>query len=151
MLLGEAFAILFWSQVAKSIGRTFFIEETNTGDIEIVKIVRSKPLMTHDECKQYMKEAETQAGRTREKAEVFTPSWVCNKQNNLIDEAWFGKSPVFNKEENKSWMPVKKRITFPRQKGRYWQDYVTEVESLPGKTVYRHNSLESPAFECYNI
>lgn len=25
--------------------------------------------------------------RTKEKAEVFTPSWVCNKQNNLIDSA----------------------------------------------------------------
>ena len=34
--------------------------------------------------------------RTRDKAEVFTPSWVCNAQNNLIDEAWFGRKDVFN-------------------------------------------------------
>ena len=34
--------------------------------------------------------------RTREKAEVFTPSWVCNEQNNLIDEQWFGRKDVFN-------------------------------------------------------
>jgi len=30
------------------------------------------------------------------KAEVFTPSWVCNEQNNLIDEQWFGRKNVFN-------------------------------------------------------
>ncbi|MBQ7437572.1 MAG: restriction endonuclease subunit M [Oscillospiraceae bacterium] len=85
-----------------------------------------------------MKEAETQAGRTREKAEVFTPSWVCNKQNNLIDEAWLGKSPVFNREENKGWTPVKKQITFPRQKGRHWQDYVTanRMEITCGEAPY---------------
>lgn len=27
----------------------------------------------------------------RDKAEVFTPSWVCNAQNNLVDNQWFGK------------------------------------------------------------
>lgn len=31
-----------------------------------------------------------QIKRTSEKAEVFTPSWMCNKQNNQIDSAWFG-------------------------------------------------------------
>ena len=37
------------------------------------------------------KQKEEQQSRTRNKAEVFTPSWICNAQNNLIDEAWFGK------------------------------------------------------------
>lgn len=85
-----------------------------------------------------MKESETQAGRTREKAEVFTPSWVCNRQNNLIDEAWFGRSGVFNKEENKSWSPSKKIITFPRKKRRHWQDYVTakRMEITCGEAPY---------------
>ena len=36
-----------------------------------------------------------QAKRTKDKAEVFTPSWVCNEQNNLIDEAWFEKKGLF--------------------------------------------------------
>ena len=36
------------------------------------------------------KSYERQNNRTKEKAEVFTPSWVCNRQNNLIDEQWFG-------------------------------------------------------------
>jgi len=34
-----------------------------------------------------LKTREEQANRTKDKAEVFTPSWVCNTQNNLIDEA----------------------------------------------------------------
>jgi hypothetical protein len=30
-----------------------------------------------------------QINRSKEMAEVFTPSWICNAQNNLIDNAWF--------------------------------------------------------------
>ena len=37
--------------------------------------------------------------RSKKKAEVFTPSWVCNVQNNLVDEAWFGYRNVFNFEK----------------------------------------------------
>ena len=36
-----------------------------------------------------------QQQRIRQKAEVFTPTWVCNMQNNLVDEAWFGRKDVF--------------------------------------------------------
>ena len=35
------------------------------------------------------KRKEEQERRTAQKAEVFTPSWICNEQNNLVDEAWF--------------------------------------------------------------
>ena len=38
-----------------------------------------------------LKAKQLQIDRTKDKAEVFTPSWVCNAQNNLIDEAWFGR------------------------------------------------------------
>lgn len=38
-----------------------------------------------------LKKAEEQAKRTRTKAEVFTPSWICNKMNNHCDEEWFHK------------------------------------------------------------
>ena len=41
-----------------------------------------------------------QVARARNKAEVFTPSWLCNKQNNLVDENWFGEKFLFNKEIN---------------------------------------------------
>ena len=30
-----------------------------------------------------------QQERTRNKAEVFTPSWICNKMNNYCDAEWF--------------------------------------------------------------
>jgi hypothetical protein len=49
-------------------------------------------------------------------AEVFTPSWICNAQNNLIDNAWFGKRNVFNTEilakvmELKSWETTLKKF-----------------------------------------
>ena len=41
-----------------------------------------------------LKSEEERCKRTRDKAEVFTPSWVCNEQNNLVDEAWFGRTSV---------------------------------------------------------
>jgi hypothetical protein len=39
-----------------------------------------------------------QKNRSRDMAEVFTPSWICNAQNNLVDTAWFGRENVFNTE-----------------------------------------------------
>ena len=51
------------------------------------------------------KSAEEQRQRVVKRAEVFTPSWICNKQNNLVDAAWFGwkkhNSSPFNKELEK--------------------------------------------------
>ncbi len=46
-----------------------------------------------------LKSRDTQTARSRDMAEVFTPSWICNAQNNLIDEAWFGRKEVFNVEQ----------------------------------------------------
>lgn len=65
-----------------------------------------------------------QLKRSRDKAEVFTPSWVCNKQNNTIDNAWFGKKDVFNTEEEFGWVTNKKKIEF---KDKTWQEYVNEL------------------------
>ena len=46
------------------------------------------------------KSREEQANRSKNKAEVFTPAWVCNKQNNLVDRAWFGaRGGCFNVEK----------------------------------------------------
>ena len=64
-----------------------------------------------------VKSLEMQQQRSREMAEVFTPSWICNKQNNLIDNAWFGRENVFNVEIDNpdgshSWIDrTKDRIT----------------------------------------
>lgn len=72
------------------------------------------------------KSKEEQRIRSKEKAEVFTPSWVCNKQNNLIDDAWFGKEGVFNVERGEKWVPTEGKIAFPIN-GKTWQDYVNDV------------------------
>lgn len=63
-----------------------------------------------------------QTTRIRDKAEVFTPSWVCNAQNNLVDEAWFERKDVFNVEKEKTWTPSDGVILFPSKKN--WKDYV---------------------------
>lgn len=70
------------------------------------------------------KSKEEQKIRSKEKAEVFTPSWVCNKQNNLVDNAWFGRENVFNFEEDKGWKANTKKIEFT---DKTWQDYVNDI------------------------
>lgn len=69
-----------------------------------------------------LKSEEEKLKRTRDKAEVFTPSWVCNAQNNLVDEAWFERKDVFNILNNDTWNAVPDKIIFPRDK--IWKDYV---------------------------
>ena len=69
-----------------------------------------------------------QQARSRQKAEVFTPSWVCNRQNNLIDEAWFGRKDVFNHEnDDHTWTATPNPILFPDTGGKTWRDYVKDV------------------------
>lgn len=82
------------------------------------------------------KSKKEQASRVKDKAEVFTPSWICNAQNNLIDDAWFGKGNVFNTETDKGWIVNLERITFPE--GKSWQDYVKEnrLEITCGEAPY---------------
>ncbi|OYU93829.1 MAG: restriction endonuclease subunit M [Bacteroidetes bacterium B1(2017)] len=82
-----------------------------------------------------------QLSRSKKMAEVFTPSWICNAQNNLIDNSWFGKDSVFNNEillqnGTKSWETKKEKIIFP--KGKTWIDYVhdTRLEISCGEAPY---------------
>ncbi len=88
-----------------------------------------------------LKSRERQQQRSREMAEVFTPSWICNKQNNLVDNAWFGRENVFNTEVDTpdgahTWIPTEGKIEFPR--GKTWRDYVTEnrLEITCGEAPY---------------
>ena len=73
------------------------------------------------------KSRKEQANRIRDKAEVSTPSWICNKQNNLIDNEWFGREALFNKETEKSWITLTEPIKFPTVTERTWQDYINDV------------------------
>ena len=79
-----------------------------------------------------------QVDRSKDMAEVFTPSWVCNAQNNLVDEAWFGRKDVFNVEDttNHAWQATTNKIEFPEDKT--WKDYVraTRMEMTCGEAPY---------------
>ncbi len=83
-----------------------------------------------------LKSKQDQTIRTKDMAEVYTPSWVCNEQNNLIDEAWFERKNIFNKSDGKSWIITKEKIVFP--KGKNWKDYVDEkrLEITCGEAPY---------------
>lgn len=84
------------------------------------------------------KSKKEQNKRIKDKAEVFTPSWICNAQNNLVDESWFRRKNIFNIEnqEQKTWQVVKDKIVFPE--GKTWQDYVKEnrLEISCGEAPY---------------
>lgn len=82
------------------------------------------------------KSKKEQSERVKSKAEVFTPSWICNCQNNLIDNEWFGREGVFNTEIEKGWQANYDRITFPE--GKTWQDYIKEnrLEITCGEAPY---------------
>ena len=78
------------------------LPELITGEHE--KVVRPRVL----------KSKEQQTDRSKDMAEVFTPSWVCNAQNNLVDEAWWA------------------------EEGKTWKDYVrsTRLEITCGEAPY---------------
>ncbi len=90
------------------------------------------------------KEKALQTARSKDKAEVFTPSWVCNAQNNLIDEAWFARKNVFNEEIITPdglhfWTPTEGNIQFPKgDRNKTWKKYVrdTRLEITCGEAPY---------------
>ena len=102
------------------------IADSITGDNGM--IIRPRSVKSKDE----------QTKRSKDMAEVFTPSWVCNAQNNLIDDAWFGKQGVFNAESPEhTWKATTTgKIEFPE--GKTWKDYVrdTRLEITCGEAPY---------------
>ena len=95
-----------------------------------------------------LKTKEQQTDRAKDMAEVFTPSWVCNAQNNLVDEAWFygersgeaehRRKEMFNVEDttHHTWQANPNKIEFPH--GKTWQDYVRakRMEITCGEAPY---------------
>ena len=84
------------------------------------------------------KNQQSQLSRTKDKAEVFTPSWICNAQNNLIDNDWFNREGVFNHEEYKSWRVNKTKIVFADKGNKTWKKYVDSprMEITCGEAPY---------------
>lgn len=83
-----------------------------------------------------LKDAEEQLLRTRKKAEVFTPAWVCCLMNNHADEEWFGRSDVFGQLKDQEWTPTEGPIEMPKRKR--WQAYVDSrrLEITCGEAPY---------------
>ena len=82
------------------------------------------------------KSIEQQSQRTKNKAEVFTPSWICNKMNNHCDTEWFGREGVFKTEREQTWEPTETTIEFAKAKD--WQKYVDSkrLEITCGEAPY---------------
>lgn len=78
-----------------------------------------------------------QADRTKKRAEVFTPAWICNQMNNHCDEVYFKRrKELFNVAEGTSWTPTAQPIRFV--KGRRWQAYIDSrrLEITCGEAPY---------------
>lgn len=102
-----------------------------------------------------LKSRDAQKARSKDKAEVFTPAWICNAQNNLVDEAWFGYKNPFNAPNSSkkspheyTVAPIKKhdpdqKVKFPD--GKTWQEYVSlnRMEMTCGEAPYLVNRYDS--------
>ena len=90
----------------------------------------------HEICPRVEKDLAVQNDRTRKKAEVFTPSWICNKMNNHCDAEWFGRDNVFNVEDGEKWNTTSGKIKFSVDKD--WKDYVKSkrLEITCGEAPY---------------
>ena len=97
------------------------------------------------------KSQEAQAQRTRKKAEVFTPSWICNKMNNHCDEEWFGRKNVFNIEQDQGWQINTEKVKFDTKDG--WKKYVDSkrLEITCGEAPYIVSRYDAATGEIIEI
>lgn len=98
-----------------------------------------------------LKNREQQQERTRAKAEVFTPSWICNKMNNHCDEEWFGRKNVFNIEQNQGWQINTEKVKFDTKDG--WKKYVESkrLEITCGEAPYIVSRYDAATGEIIEI
>ncbi len=81
------------------------------------KIIRPRVDKSKDEQKE----------RIQKKAEVFTPSWICNNMINSFDAAWFNrKTSPFTTDGSKDcrWKRFPGNVVFPKRLKQTWLDYV---------------------------
>lgn len=98
------------------------------------------------------KSQEDQISRTRSKAEVFTPSWLCNQMNNYADSEWFGQDNVFNTlHDDHTWTETKGKIKFPEDKS--WQDYINSrrLEITCGEAPYLVSRYDAATGELIDL
>lgn len=100
-----------------------------------------------------MKTKEQQDERTKGKAEVFTPSWLCNKMNNYCDEQWFHRKNVFNIENpDNTWTTINKKVEFDNN-DKAWQKYVDSrrIEITCGEAPYIVSRYDATTGKLLNI
>lgn len=106
-------------------------------EIFLHEITREHGKLIRPRCK---KSREAQKTRAKQKAEIFTPSWLCNSMNNLLDDEWFGVKDIFNiaSHNQKTWKATTKPIPFPNPEGKTWKDYVfkNELEMTCGEAPF---------------
>lgn len=96
------------------------------------------------------KSLEEQSERTRKKAEVFTPSWICNRMNNHCDVAWFDRENVFNTENGQTWITNEEKVLFT---DKSWQEYVESrrLEITCGEAPYIVSRYDAATGELIKI
>lgn len=129
---------IYWaSDNYENLGEGFKFFDSITVDKIKGNIIQPRTLRSENEQKR----------RTQEKGEVFTPSWVCNAQNNLVDDVWFGRKEVFNIETTDelsgrhTWYISKRPILFEHHensKSRSFENYVKDrrLEITCGEAPY---------------
>ncbi len=84
----------------------------------------------------YSKTLESQKDRTKRKAEVFTPAWICNRMNNDFDEEYLGYKNAFNIPNERTWETTSTPIVF--NGNRNWKEYanLTRLEITCGEAPF---------------
>lgn len=98
-----------------------------------------------------LKSQEQQQERTKAKAEVFTPSWICNKMNNHCDEEWFGRSGIFNIELENGWTVTNSPVPFEHEGD--WMKYIDSkrLEITCGEAPYIVSRYDAATGELIEI
>ena len=130
-------------------------EQWGEGYAEMDEITYEKISDNNKIIPRVLKNRLQQSARSRDMAEVFTPAWVCNAQNNLIDNAWFGRDGVFNTEINEdgkhTWIPTTTPIEFPE--GKIWKDYIRDnrMEITCGEAPYITSRYDTTTGEFIHV
>lgn len=103
------------------------------------------------------KDKEKKKERKRKMAEVFTPSWLCNRMLDDVDARLFGRNDVFNTKNNmdKEWHPVEAPVVRDGDKIT-WDAYVkkTVMEITCGEgpfIVSRYDTVSGRRFDDVNM
>lgn len=107
----------------------------DTDEITRDRIMKGGRCIIHPRFK---KSAEEQAKRTKSKAEVFTPTWICCQMVNYADDEWFGRKNVFNAMRDDNTWKTTDHAEFDSAEGKTWKDYVLSkrLEITCGEAPY---------------